>query len=166
MSGSEQCCYRTFDLINKDVAVAYVTPYNAADNTRLAGHPWCRRLKGLPGWRISPSRGLWLRKKMSTERTHTPVPRCGIHTSDPRFRAHKTVDVLDCTVIVISADDRRGDNIKVCANMTSVMRETSHWSLWSAVAYYISTIMVMHIDSSSLPGFICALFSRKISVIC
>jgi len=38
-TGSEQCCYRTFDLISKDTALACVALHSAAPEARLAGHP-------------------------------------------------------------------------------------------------------------------------------
>ena len=38
-TGSEQCCYRTFDLISKDTALAYVASHSAAPEAHLAGHP-------------------------------------------------------------------------------------------------------------------------------
>lgn len=38
-TGREQCCYRTFVLISKDTALAYVASHSAAPEARLAGHP-------------------------------------------------------------------------------------------------------------------------------
>ena len=35
-----QCCYRTVDLINKNMAAAQVSSQRAASDALLAGYPW------------------------------------------------------------------------------------------------------------------------------
>jgi hypothetical protein len=45
-SCSEQCCYRTFDLMNKNVALDYIAFWNASLKAHLIGHPLYIALQG------------------------------------------------------------------------------------------------------------------------